>query len=120
MNASFLLIVCVIRQDISAAQDQTDPNSFAGYNERPLWELPYRLVEDPSRRRGEQIAKRLHDQTMFERVAGEVRGRFEMKFFHDAGSVRTDTFDAQRQFLGNVRDGFSVGDQTQNLEFAVG
>ena len=62
---------------------------------------------------------RLFDQTMFERIPGEIRSRFEMEFLDNASPIGTDTFDAQRELFGNMRDGFAMGNQTQDLKLTV-
>ena len=56
---------------------------------------------------------------MFECVPGKIRGRIEMEFLHNACSIGADTFHAQREFFGNMRDGFAMGNQAEDLELAI-
>ena len=61
----------------------------------------------------------LDDQTMFERIPCQVCVRLEMEFLHNACSIGTDTFHAQREFFGDVRNAFAMGNQAQDLELTV-
>ena len=56
---------------------------------------------------------------MFERIPGEIRGRLQVELLHNARSIRADTFHAQREFFGNMRDGFAMGNQAEDLELAI-
>ena len=61
----------------------------------------------------------LDDQTMFERIPRQVGSRLKMELLHDACSIGTDTFHAQRELFSDVCDAFAMGNQAQDLELTV-
>ena len=57
---------------------------------------------------------------MLNSIARQIRIRFEIQLHQDAGTVRTDGFDAEGELIGNVGDRAAGGDQTEHLVLTIG
>src|SRR5262249_15142429 len=60
------------------------------------------------------------NQTLFNSVTHQFCVVLQPEFLQHPQAVRTDVFDAERQFGSDLADGFASGQHTQDLIFAVG
>jgi len=70
----------------------------------------WRLLGNYTRKSQEGLADGSFNEAMLNGIARQVRIRFEIQLRQDAGTVGTDSFDAEGELIGNVRNRVSGGD----------
>jgi NADPH-dependent 2,4-dienoyl-CoA reductase/sulfur reductase-like enzyme len=109
-----------LRQAFTAASCGTRPAASVANFEIPNSQ-PHGIREpfddEASQRVGN--AGELRDETMRDDVVHQFGGRVKVHLLEDARAVGADGLDAQRQFLGDLRNGAPGADQPQNLVLTI-